>query len=267
MGQKTNKQTLYKNLVTEHFYLNKFFVKQYLINKNLAKLFLLKGSLLLQFNLTFSINKVIILYSYYIFSRKISFFKRLGINSLFNKVKLQTNIFEQLLKNKLKFFRVNFIIYKFSCLNNKINKIHLTFVYSIFKKYLNFLFVKKFNLFIDFLKILILFNNYTANLELQSFIYILGMIFKNLHKKIHSKFFVFLNSVIKFLIQNKFFKNILGIKFKVSGKLKGKPIASTFVCIKGKISTQTFINNVKYVQEDIFTKYGVFGFKFWIRYK
>lgn len=265
MGQKTNKQTLYKNQITNNFYFDKAFLKHYFINKSLLKLLFIKGALILKLNITLTGNKFIVLYYFYLFSRKITFYKRLGLNKLSNLNNFKINIFENIFKKDLQNLRINYLKLHFCCLNNKINKTQLIFTYNLFKKYINLLFVKNFNLFIDFIKIVVLFNS--LQLEIKSFTSILSAVFKNLHKKLHSRYFVFINTLVNFLCKNKFSNNILGIKLKISGKLKGKPIASNYVYLKGQISTQTFASNIKYVQEDIFTKYGVFGLKFWIRYK
>jgi len=265
MGQKTNKQTLYKNRLTKNFYPDYLFGKQYIILNTLKRLLLIKGGLVIKCNITLTVNKFILLYYFYVFSRKISFYKRLGSSTINTKPNLKLMLFEKILKNCFKFLRINSLIIQLCCLNSKVDKLQILYIYKLFKKYINILFVKNFNLFIDFLKIIVLFNN--MQIEIESFIYIISVIFKKLHKRLHNKYFVFLNTLIKFLLKNKYSCSIVGIKLKISGKLKGKPIASNHVYLKGKISTQSFSTNIRYSQKDIFTKYGVFGLKFWIRYK
>lgn len=105
------------------------------------------------------------------------------------------------------------------------------------------------------------------------YLQLLGQIFSILLKKKHTKFFLFLKKLFTELrlqtkeqvINNKkkiiLFSSILGIKFHLNGKLKGKPRASSLKIITGKIPCQTISSNIKYNKITVYNRYGAFGLK------
>ena len=54
---------------------------------------------------------------------------------------------------------------------------------------------------------------------------------------------------------------ILGAKFSISGRLKGKPRTNTLKILSGKIPCQTHSAAINYSKLHAFTRYGVFGLK------
>jgi len=125
------------------------------------------------------------------------------------------------------------------------------------------LFVRRFNLYIDFLKLTTLLS--TSFIETSSYLYILVQIFKNLSKKSHNNFMFFIKLLFKLLINLKF--NILGLKLEISGKLKGKDRSSSAIIKEGRISTQTIDSNVTYAKSSVYTSLGAFGLKLWVSKK
>nr|AKJ25852.1 ribosomal protein S3 [Geranium endressii] len=61
-------------------------------------------------------------------------------------------------------------------------------------------------------------------------------------------------------------KRVLGIRISCSGRLKGKPIASTFCGKYGKTSGNVFNQKIDYAFRKVSTRYGILGVKVWISY-
>jgi len=138
MGQKTNKQTLYKNQLTESFYPDYLFGKQYIILNSLKKLLHIKGGLVLKCSITLAVNKFVLLYYFYVFSRKISFYKRLGSSAINTKHNSKPILFETILKNCFKTLRINNFAIQFCCLNSKVDKLQILYIYKLFKNTLTY---------------------------------------------------------------------------------------------------------------------------------
>lgn len=166
------------------------------------------------------------------------------------------NIFNKLLANKL-------LILNLSLLNKDIDKKILKSLYLKFKNFKNMLFSRRFNLFIDFLKLTTLFIE--KKVDIKVYISVLGTIFKILPKRAHSKFFFFLKHLFNILISQKN-TNIKGIKFMINGKLKGKLRASSLKILVGKIGTQTISSEIDFSKVHVYTIYGCFGLKIWVNY-
>jgi ribosomal protein S3 len=56
----------------------------------------------------------------------------------------------------------------------------------------------------------------------------------------------------------------MGVKFIISGRLKGKQRSDSKLIKVGKVPTQTFSKKVDFFTQSSHTMYGVFGLKFWI---
>jgi hypothetical protein len=167
--------------------------------------------------------------------------------------KQKNNIFKNsLIKNKL-------ILLNFKLMNKNINKKISINLNENFKRFKNKLFSRRFNLFFDFIKMSSLFIQKKINSE--TYLIIIGNIFKILPKRMHSQFFFFLKKLIPTLISNKE-SEIKGLKLRINGKLKGKLRSSSYTISKGKIETQTLSSNIDFSKQPIFTMYGCFGFKF-----
>ena len=156
-------------------------------------------------------------------------------------------------------------------LNNYLDRDLLNAFYKSFKRFVGVLFNRRFNLFIDFLKINALFLK--SKVSSKVYLSLLGQIFRILPKSKHGRFLLFLKLLFKALIdisensKNSFIKPILGVKLLISGKLKGKP-RSTVSCIQvGSVPSQSIDKNVDFSKIHVYTLYGAFGFKIWIHKK
>ena len=100
--------------------------------------------------------------------------------------------------------------------------------------------------------------------------YILSLIFRSLSKKIHSRFLFFIKNVFKILIfdlkavdvPDKL--SILGLKFAINGKLKGKPRSSVNFIKEGNLPLQTLNKSIDFSRIHSYTLMGVFGLKLWV---
>nr|AKJ25866.1 ribosomal protein S3 [Monsonia emarginata] len=61
-------------------------------------------------------------------------------------------------------------------------------------------------------------------------------------------------------------KRVMGIRISCSGRLKGKPIASTYCGKYGKTSGNVFNQKIDYAFKKVSTRYGILGVKVWISY-
>lgn len=130
--------------------------------------------------------------------------------------------------------------------------------FNEFKRFKNILFSRQFSLFIDFIKLTNLFTNEKISAEL--YLQTLGKIFRKLPKNKHTRYFFFLSSLFKLIVQNSQ-NSISGIKLEVSGKLKGKLRSSSEQISKGNISNPSISKSVYYSRIHIYTIYGSFGMK------
>jgi hypothetical protein len=101
--------------------------------------------------------------------------------------------------------------------------------------------------------------------------------FQRLPKSRHRKFFLFLKDFFRTVLVVKPNLNfnigqlnssrVKGIKLEVSGRLKGKPRASSETVSIGSVPTQTIALDVKFSSLTAFTNMGTFGFKLWVVYR
>lgn len=166
----------------------------------------------------------------------------------------------KLLKKSVTILRIN-------NLNKEIDLKVIKFLYLNFKRFTNLLFARRFNLFIDFIKLTSLFI--VSKIDSNTYLYVLGQIFRLLTKKKHSRFMYFLKYLFTRLIkstsksQNSMIK---GIKFIINGKILGKPRSSSSRLLVGSVPIQTLNSNISFSKTHVYTLYGVFGFKFWVFY-
>ena len=85
----------------------------------------------------------------------------------------------------------------------------------------------------------------------------------------HSKFFIFINKYFNFLLSKSLkisssVSRLLGIKFCINGKLKGKTRSSNFMFVAGTVPIQSLAASIDYSKTHAFTIYGVFGIKIWV---
>jgi hypothetical protein len=123
-------------------------------------------------------------------------------------------------------------------------------------------------LFLDFLKLT---SSYILKkIDINSYSIVLGKIFRLLPKRHHGRYFSFIKHVFFVLIVqlkrvDEKYNQLLGIKFLINGRLKGKLMASSVLIQKGRIPTQSLEKKIQYASIPIFTSsLGVFGLKIWV---
>lgn len=181
----------------------------------------------------------------------------LKIRKLKSREDMIKRLFSKMVKHKI-------LVLKISLINQHLDEDLLVQFYYLFKKFQHLLFARRFHLFIDFLKITSLFIK--KEVHSNTFLIILGTIFKILPKKLHSKFFVFLQILLAFLIEQEDTK-IEGVKFTIAGKLKGKLRSSSLRILIGRLANQSIPSDVDFAKVHVHTLYGCFGLKIWIKYK
>ena len=118
-------------------------------------------------------------------------------------------------------------------------------------------------MYIDFLKVTALFIRKKVNLSF--FVYFLSIIFKNIDKKYHNRFFKFVTDLFKILVKAKKSK-VKGVRLVISGKIKGKLRAKSHIIHFGTVSNNTLNKDINYSCVHSFTKIGAFGLKMWVSY-
>jgi hypothetical protein len=185
--------------------------------------------------------------------------------TIFSKPKSVLNLF----LNEFKALHSNLFVFNFKVLNNFIDKNIVLQSFRVFRSFFYVLFNRRFNLFVDFLKMTFLL--YIAKIPVSAYLFLLGQIFKVLPKKSHNRFLVFLELIFKFLLvkklsskRNIFFSTIKGIKFIVNGKLRGKMRSSSKCISVGTIPIQSLKKNIEFSKTHVYTLYGAFGFQIWL---
>jgi hypothetical protein len=268
MGQKSNVVSLRYFKVSKLY--NRLNIQEFLYSFSFLKflnfLFLKKKLFLTSSFFFFFENKIFLTCFLFFRVAKLLRFKKLKKKKL--KLKLFNNFFK--IKNifqNLRFLKNNLIIFTFINLNiylkkqkKKINKI-----FKLFKKLGLLIFPRRFNFFLDFIQLSVLFLE--NKITIKFFISIICEIFRILQKKMHSKFFIFINKYFQFLVSNPFKKkiyNLLGIKFCINGKLKGKTRSNSYTFTAGTVPIQSIKACIDYSKAHAFTIYGVFGIKLWV---
>lgn len=171
-----------------------------------------------------------------------------------------------------------YINFHFNILNQKINQLKASLFFKNFLKMKEIIFIRRPDLFSDFFNLSALLVD--TKLSTKLYLQLLGQIFSILLKQKHTKFFLFLKNLFNELIFQKkdvlskeknrlskgkkksiVFSAIIGIKFHLNGKLKGKPRASSLKIINGKVPCQTVNSNIQYNKITIYNRYGAFGLK------
>jgi hypothetical protein len=287
MGQKANLLTLRfsKNFFNLTLYNSKNFVVLYNFLKLYKFLFLTKNVLITNINLNIVNNQIFLNLQLFYKNKKIEnyekYIKKISDKKLyvFNNLKKKHNLsFKSnlisvffLLYKKL---RCNLIIFSILNLNRKINFKTFQKIFFRLKKFKYSLFSRRYNLFIDFIKItsLLIKNQISA----EQYLKFLSIIFKVLRKRSHNIFFSFLKQIFTDLIEtipsynkisNKKVSKIIGIKILINGRIKGKPRANSFFLQQGSIKTQNINENIEFAQVNTYTLLGAFGFQFWLSRK
>jgi hypothetical protein len=145
----------------------------------------------------------------------------------------------------------------------KQDRIKLKELYFKFNEYKNKLFSRRFNLFVDFIKLTCLIQQ--RKITAATLLSTLGTIFKILPKRLHNSYFRFLKSLIQevLLEQKKVDKTtkIIGVRLLINGKLRGKLRSSSLTINQGRIGAQVLSNNMEFAKVNVNTMYGCFGFQ------
>ena len=171
------------------------------------------------------------------------------------------------MKNIKEKFKINSINLNLIVLNKRII---FPFFFKILKKKIKFfkksLFERRLNLYFDFLKLTVLYQ--TGQVSIDTFVLILGEIFQRLSKRKHGQFLKFIKIIFKNVFlryQNKrFFNNIKGAKFIISGKIKGKLRAKMTSIFFGSVPISTQSKHIQFSKTHVHTVYGSYGIKLWI---
>jgi hypothetical protein len=169
-----------------------------------------------------------------------------------------------ILTRKLLNNKVSNLVFKIHVLNLLLNKEQLSKLYSLSRKFIPILFSRGLNLFLDFLKVSVLFSKNLISIT--SYLIILGKIFRVLNKKKHNRFVFFMTVIFDDFVKNTS-NDILGIKMIINGKLLGKTRAGTVKIEKGTLKINSIDSNVCFGKCHVYTLYGAFGFKLWVNYK
>lgn len=268
MGQKSNLLTLRKkkNLNLLNFKATNFLYGDEFL-KNIKKVFSIRNCFLVNSSLNILGNKTLLVLNIFFSTSKINSYKK---KAYISKKKIHTKSFSEKVllakfyQNLLHKLRTNLIFVSIKNLNTQQDKVGFLSLFSKFKKYHATLFPRRFNFFIDFLKISILFLEAKVNIDF--YLEILGRVLKILPKRRHNFFLVFIQQIFKSLINDYNVKNILGlkgVKFMISGRIQAKPRAKFKYFQLGKTPTQSISLNVDFSKRHVYTIYGVFGLKLW----
>jgi hypothetical protein len=275
MGQKSNTLTLRTNIYNNLSFLNqtkelKAFLQAFKYLNFLDKFFSKKNLIVIQKELNFINNRCNLNLVLFYKTVKLTVYKK-----RMSKFSNRTNSFfvseskvKRLFTEKFKNLNNNLVLLKTKIVNNQIDEALLKIFYHKTSRFMGVLFLRKFSLFIDFLKISSLF--YQKKVFASTFLYILGQIFKVLPKRKHNRFLFFLKYIFQTFVQDIGIKTVLktnkikGIKFVINGKLQGKTRASSSCIQIGSVPVQSIDKNIEFSKLHVYTIYGAFGFKIWV---
>ena len=230
-----------------------------------------KNILLVDSTINFVSNQCYLCINLFYRTSKLSIYKKKILRVSQKGVKPKDRSLSQVLIEQLKLLRTNLIILSFRNTNRDINDSFCKIIYFKVAKFIGILFSRRFNLFIDFIKITALFCQ--DKVPLKTFLFLLGQIFRILQKRKHNQFLFFLKNLFQLLVigselkQNSSFSNIRGIKFIVNGKLQGKTRADSSCIQIGAVPIQSIDKSIEFSRLHVYTLYGVFGFRIWVHRK
>lgn len=263
MSQTSNLTTLRTNKINLHLVNtnSNVFLHGFHFSNMLKHLLTKKDILITSVNINYSGNTLFLFLDLFYKTKKINFYK----NRINFEKKLKTKkpkiSFASFISKQFRLIKNSSTVVKITPLNKQITSRGVKDSYNLVKRFLNLLFVRRFNLFIDFVKLTSLFMD--KKIKINSYILILGQIFRVLPKKKHNIFIFFVKSLFVNLINE---KKIKGVKFIINGKLSGKARSSTSKFSVGNIPIQTISANIEFSKIHVYTLYGAFGFKVWVNY-
>jgi hypothetical protein len=266
MGQKANTLTLTLlkkdlNLISEN---SKTFLYGFKFLVLFEKLLNKKGVILINKNLNLENNKCNLSLGLFFgtfrmlkYSRRNFFIKKKSGLFAIKKSKKELKLFS-------KFFKTNFLNLKIENYNHFLTKGLIVFFFNKLKIFSSSLFPRRQNFFLDFIKLSCLFI--TSKINSSVYLSVIGLTFKVLQKKKHTQFLFFLKFLFKTIISKKN-SSILGVKLLINGKLKGKARASSTYIQQGSVPTQSISKNIEFSKIHVYTRFGAFGFQFWVHKK
>jgi hypothetical protein len=271
MSKKENQITRRQSKNFEQLNVGQYLlIDYYFYQKTLNSVFRFKGVYLTKVCFLQKSNEFVIFHDLFFDSSRLSKYKKM-------RLKLNSEGINLVENNKDLFFFFNVYNSKFNmhttkvlfCVLNKfINREIVYVLRNILKSFIKTLFSRRFNFFIDFLKITALFL--TDKVSLSFYTSTLVRVFCILPKKLYGYFMKFIDVLFKAIVFNKNFKStkiktpIIGLKCTFSGKRTRKPRAKIHTRTYGDISIQNFSQKIFFSKISAYTRLGVFGFKIWI---
>jgi len=166
--------------------------------------------------------------------------------------------------NNISFFKTNQVIINLVCLNRLIDKGLVKSDYVFYKPYKNMLFVRNYNLWLDFVKATNLVV--TKRLDVKALLQLFGALFKYLNKRKHNRFVFFVSNLFDYLVRT-YSSQIKGIKLIISGRLLSKPRSSVVKIERGTLNLTSKDASIMSSQMHVYTLYGAFGLKLYINYQ
>lgn len=221
-----------------------------------------KGFVILRKHLNIEANVIYLEFNVFYKTKKLADYKYNKIKFFQKKLKLKKNInLQNLLIKNFSLFKNSVFVFKIYNMNKQLKVKNLKSLYFNFKRFINVLFLRRFNLFIDFLKITSLFIN--SKVDVKTYLHFLGQIFRLLQKKSHTRFIFFLKFLFSKFLNNKI-NCLKGVKFIINGKIQGKLRANSTRVLVGSVPIQSISANIEFNKIHVYTRYGAFGFKMWV---
>ena len=192
MGQTSNIVTLRKQ--PQNYILATTEVKLFLHGLKFLNIFERslnkKGFVTLTKHLSFETNIIYLQFNVFYKTKKLADYKYNKIKFLPKKVGFKNTLnLQKLLIKNFSLFKNSVFVLKIYNMNKELKIKNLKSLYFNFKRFINVLFLRRFNLFIDFLKITSLFIN--SKVDVKIYLHFLGQIFRLLQKKSHTRFIFF----------------------------------------------------------------------------
>jgi hypothetical protein len=275
MGQKSNLLTL-KSASLPHIFASnsKIFFSIYKFVELLTRLFFSRGVWVIKKTFQIDNNFIFVNLALFFYNHKITLLKNKNFvkkqQDNFLSQKRTKSLFFNLLQKYCLKYKLNSFLFNFKVLNGFVKKKPLSFLFKKLKYFISFMFARRFNLFLDFLKITSLFIDNL--LTVSTYTVFLCQIFKNISHRLHNKYFAFLKTLFKLILNfsekriglnSDINKPLAGFKLIISGRLRNKDRSSSRLLLLGSIPTHSFSKDIDFASSPVHTLYGVFGFKLW----
>lgn len=231
-------------------------INTHLLRLTLDRALFKKGILADNITISNQLNKTLIIIKGFTRTDRLTKYRRIIRKKNYVKRKAKTNLINTLLVNLNKKDANTNLIIKYQNVNKKINARKVKILYTSLKHFIPSLFKRGYNLYLDFIKLTSLFVY--RRITLRSYLRILGIIFKNITKRQHSKYMLFIKTLFSIIIKNSD-DRVKGLKMIINGKIMGKTRANSAkishgISSKSSVSANTVVESIH-----VFTIYGVFG--------